>query len=91
MTTVYQELKKFKKKYPLTIAWRLKANSAIIEKHLNPDEEIKYIMKHPASLLQICRFRNARIKNVSIYLLGKLPAFLCVAFITCIGKLKKLI
>ena len=55
------------------------------------DEEIKYIMKHPASLLQICRFRNARIKNVSIYLLGKLPAFLCVAFITCIGKLKKLI
>lgn len=55
------------------------------------DEEIKCIMKHPASLLQICRFRNARIKNMSIYLLSKLPALLCVAFITCIGKLKKLI
>lgn len=55
------------------------------------DEEIKCIMKHPASIFQICRFRNARIKNMSIYLLGKLPAFLCVAFITCIGKLKKLI
>lgn len=55
------------------------------------DEEIKNIMLHPASFLQICRFSNARFKNMSIYLLGKLPAFLCVTLITCIGKLKKLI
>lgn len=55
------------------------------------DEEIKCIMKHPASLPQIFRFRDARIINLSIYLLCKLPAFLCVALITCIGKLKKLI
>ena len=41
--SVYQNAKRFKKKFPLTIAWRLKANSAIIEKHLNPDEEVKYI------------------------------------------------
>lgn len=41
--SVYQNAKRFKKKFPLTIAWRLKSNSAIIEKHLNPDEEIKYI------------------------------------------------
>lgn len=54
-------------------------------------KEIKGIMKHPASFLNICRFRNARFKNMSIYLLGRLPAFLCVTLITCIGKLKKLI
>ena len=41
--SVYQNAKRFKKKFPLTIAWRLKANSAIIEKHLNPAEEVKYI------------------------------------------------
>ena len=38
-----KEVKKFKKKYPLTVAWRLKINTSIIEKHLNPDEEVKYI------------------------------------------------
>lgn len=55
------------------------------------DEDVKNLMKHPASFLQICRFHHARIKNLSISLLGKLPAFLCVAFITCLGKIKKLI
>ena len=35
--------RKFKKKYPLTIAWRLKSNSAIIESHLNPNETVKYV------------------------------------------------
>jgi len=42
MTTVYQELKKFKKKYPLTVAWRLKNHADIIEKHLNPGESVIY-------------------------------------------------
>ena len=55
------------------------------------NEDIKSIMKHPASLLQICRFQYAMINNLSIYLLGKFPAFLCVALITCMGKIKKLI
>jgi len=41
--SVYQNARRFKKKFPLTVAWRLKANSAIVEKHLNPGEEIKYI------------------------------------------------
>ena len=42
MATVYQELKKFKKKYPLTVAWRLKNHADIIEKHLNPGESVIY-------------------------------------------------
>lgn len=39
---VYEELKKFKKKYPMTISWRLKKHAKIVEKHLNPEEEILY-------------------------------------------------
>ena len=41
--SVYENARRFKKKFPLTVAWRLKSNSKIIEKHLNPDEEVKYI------------------------------------------------
>lgn len=55
------------------------------------DKEIKSIMKHPVSLLEICRFPNARIKNLVLFLLGKFPVFLCVALITFMGKIKKLI
>lgn len=43
MNNVYGEVKKFKKKYPMTVAWRLKKHSKIIEKHLNPEEKILYI------------------------------------------------
>lgn len=39
---VYEKVKEFKKKYPATIAWRLKAHSSIVEKHLNQGEEVIY-------------------------------------------------
>lgn len=42
MNEIYTLLKSFKKKYPLTIAWRLKANAKVIVKHLNPREKVKY-------------------------------------------------
>lgn len=32
----------FKRKYPLTVSFRLRKHCEIIEKHLNPDEEILY-------------------------------------------------
>lgn len=38
----YELLKTFKKKYPMTVAWRIKSHSKIIDKHLNPGEEIIY-------------------------------------------------
>lgn len=41
--SVYSEAKKFKSKYLLTVAWRLKSNSSIIEKHLNPGEKVNYV------------------------------------------------
>lgn len=41
--TVYQMAKKFKNKYPGTVAWRLRQNASIVERHLNPGEEIRYV------------------------------------------------
>ena len=42
MGKCYDMVSEFKRKYPLTIAFRLAHHCAIIEKHLNPDEEILY-------------------------------------------------
>lgn len=39
---VYEKMREYKKKYPLTIAWRIKAHSSIINMHLNPGEEVLY-------------------------------------------------
>ena len=55
------------------------------------DDEIKTMMTHPASFRQICAFRQSRYKNMAFYLLGHVPAFLCVAVIRMVGKMKKLI
>jgi hypothetical protein len=34
--------KRFKKKYPSTVAWRVKENARIVDMHVNPDEEVSY-------------------------------------------------
>jgi len=39
---IYEQLKKFKQEYPATIAWRLKKHAKVVEKHLNPDEEVLF-------------------------------------------------
>ncbi len=41
--SVYQLAKEFKQRYPGTVAWRLKQNSSVVQKHLNPGEEVKYV------------------------------------------------
>ena len=40
---IYKQAVDFKRKYPKTIAWRLKAHSKIAEMHINPDEKVKYV------------------------------------------------
>lgn len=55
------------------------------------NQEIKNIMRHPATWNQICSFRQSRCKNLLLYMIGKLPSSLCVATIWILGKLKKLI
>lgn len=67
----------------------LKLGNRIVPKVLH--SEIKQMMKHPATIRQICSFQQSRVKNLLMCLIGKLPAFLCVFTVLCIGKAKKLI
>ena len=39
----YEQVLKFLKKYPDTITFRLKEHCKVLDKYINPDEEIKYI------------------------------------------------
>lgn len=59
MNTVVSLTKKFKHKYSMTVAWRLKQNSKIIEKYLNPDESVQYAFvaqknNNPFDILSTC-------------------------------------
>jgi len=56
---VYDKLKNFKNKYPLTISWRLKSHSKVINNHLNPGEEVLYAFAaqkndNPLDLITTC-------------------------------------
>lgn len=42
MGKCYEMVKEFKQKYPLTVSFRLGKHCQVIEKHLNPDEQILY-------------------------------------------------
>ena len=39
---VYKRVMHFKRKHPMTVGWRIRQNSSVVEKHLNDDEEVKY-------------------------------------------------
>lgn len=41
--SVYEKVLEFKQKYPMSVCFRLEKNAEIVEKHLNPDENILYI------------------------------------------------
>lgn len=43
MNYICEQAIEFKKKYPTTIAWRLKKHSEVIKKHLSADEAILYV------------------------------------------------
>ena len=43
MSKTYSLAKEFVKKYPMTIAWRVKSHCKVIDKHLNPGEEVLYV------------------------------------------------
>ena len=40
---IYDKAKEFKRKYPSTIAFRIKAHSKVASKFIGSDEEIKYV------------------------------------------------
>lgn len=43
MSKTYELAKEFKRKYPSTIAWRIKSHCSVIDKHINPGEEVSYV------------------------------------------------
>ena len=43
MNDTYKLVKEYIRKYPMTIAWRLKRHSKVIDKHLNSGEKILYV------------------------------------------------
>ena len=43
MSSILNEALKFKNKYPLTIAFRIRLHAKVAEKHLDEDEELKYV------------------------------------------------
>ena len=55
------------------------------------NREIRDIMCHPATFMQICRFKQSRTKNLLLYIIGRLPSFFCVSTIFILGKIKKLL
>lgn len=53
---IYRDVKDFKNKYSLTIAFRLKKHARIIEEHLNPGEKVLFVFcgqKNTSSLMLI--------------------------------------
>ena len=42
MKSCYEIVKSYKKKYPMTVAWRIKSHCKVVDKHLNKGEKILY-------------------------------------------------
>ncbi len=40
--TIYEMVRAFKRKYPMTVGWRYKKNASVVAQHLNPNEEVLY-------------------------------------------------
>ncbi len=40
---VYKKALEYKRLHPMTVSWRLKQNSEVVEKHLNPGEKVLYV------------------------------------------------
>ncbi len=59
MGIVAEQAIAFKKKYPTTIAWRIKKNASVIEKHLNPGEEVLYVFAGQRKLSRYDFFHTA--------------------------------
>ncbi len=55
------------------------------------NQEIKAILSYPITFCQIWNFRQLRLKNLTFFLLSKLPSSLCIAAIWVIGKAKKIL
>ncbi|MEE3344185.1 MAG: PH domain-containing protein [Bacilli bacterium] len=73
MSKCYKMVKRFKEKYPTTIAFRLKQHCKIIDMHLNPGEEIIYAFaaQKNESALQIFNTNVIALTNKRIMIATK--------------------
>ncbi len=42
MKSAYEFALEFKKRHPMTVGWRIKQNASVVDRHINPDEQILY-------------------------------------------------
>ena len=59
MGEVYKRALAFKRRYPMTVAWRLRQNASRVEEHLNKDEIVKYVFvgqknDNPIDIVSTC-------------------------------------
>lgn len=54
------------------------------------DEELHQFMKHPATISEILQFKQLRIRNLFLFIIGKMPSFLCLLIIKLLAKIKSL-
>ncbi|MDD3187501.1 MAG: PH domain-containing protein [Bacilli bacterium] len=43
MQEVIEKALEFKKRHPMTVAWRIKANAKLVGSYISPEEDIKYV------------------------------------------------
>lgn len=60
---IYDLVRRFKTKYPTTIAWRLSAHAALAEKALDADEEVRYVFCGQKN----CMHRDIMSTNVIVF------------------------
>ena len=60
---IFEKAKEFKRKYPRTVAFRLKSHAKVIEKFIDKDEEVKYVF------LAQKNFKSYEIINTNIVVL----------------------
>lgn len=60
---IYDKVKEFKRKYPKTIAFRLKKHAKVASKYIGSDEEVKYVFVAQKN------FRSHEISNTNIVVL----------------------
>ena len=84
MKSVYFYAKEFKKKYPLTVAFRLDKHAKVIEKHLNDGEEIinAFCAQKNESSVMVCNSCVVAITNNRLLVAQK--RFLWGYFLTSI-------
>ena len=52
------------------------------------DKELCNYMTHPSTLVEILSFKQMRIKNLLLYLIGKLPSSISLFLVWCYAKMK---